>query len=154
MHKNNNRKRKGRERGGTAGYLADNSLSQTCLVISFFPPLGYSITCSRSDGEGDSDTYLKCSLATKKIILSFKSRGLEPARVPGRVRVCEGGSGGWCQVFWGGLLSSGESGRKRHFQSCLLLVSAHSPPANFYGQTARTGKKRRKGKKKKPKKSH
>lgn len=66
LHENNKEKRKGRERGGSAGYLADNSLSQTCLVISFFPPLGYSITCSRSDGKGDSDTYLKCSLATKK----------------------------------------------------------------------------------------
>lgn len=53
-----NKKTKGLKHGCTAGYRADNSLSQTCLVISFSPPLGYSITCSWSDGKRDSDTYL------------------------------------------------------------------------------------------------
>lgn len=61
-----NKKTKGLKHGCTAGYLADNSLSQTRFVISFSPPLGYSITCSWSDGRRDSDTYLKCFLATKK----------------------------------------------------------------------------------------
>lgn len=61
-----NKKTKGLKHGCTAGYRSDNSLSQTCLVISFSPPLGYSITCSWSDGKRDSDTFLKCFITTKK----------------------------------------------------------------------------------------
>lgn len=69
-----NKKTKGLKHGCTAGYLADNSLSQTRFVISFSPPLGYSITCSWSDGRRDSDTYLKCFLATKNNPVIQKER--------------------------------------------------------------------------------
>lgn len=54
--------------------LHDNSLSQIYLVISFSPPLGYSITCSWSDGKWDSDTYLACFVTTKNNPVIQKER--------------------------------------------------------------------------------
>lgn len=69
-----NKKTKGLKHGCTAGYLADNSLSQTCLVISFSPPLGYSIMCSWSDGKRDSDTYLQCFFTTRNNLVIQKER--------------------------------------------------------------------------------
>lgn len=80
-----NKKTKGLKHGCTSGYLVDNSLSQTCFVISFSPPLGYSITCSWRDAREDSTTYRKC-FCHKKIILSFKRRGLKLERA--HVYIC------------------------------------------------------------------
>ena len=49
-------------------------LATNVFVISFYPPLGYWITCSWNDGRRDRDTNLKCFQPTKNSPVIQKER--------------------------------------------------------------------------------